>query len=418
MINNLFRNAKSMAIEKIAGLTKQLFSHTTTADNLKKILLSGELKALEDIAKKSPKKLINVESGFSSILGRQNLTAAEALVKMQKNKDVGKVFLTRNGYVPAYGNHIITKNMYSPEKRLALNTIPEEYVTKNSINLQGPDTQIYVPDESLNYWKDAFPKYQFNPLTAYEGKTYGPLHRVSSLPQKAVDSAMSSTALDDIIADRRGLASMAGGAISGMAGNALVNPNGDLSSYAAAGAGGAALGLGSRHLSGLGGFIGTGRQDLSKLVDDNLRAKTVKGMFGSNAVLAGSSPLGIALDSSDVDVFMPYRTRMMFDRAAQQVQANYPELIPSRLNSVRPDKQVFSGNVGGKDIDLVLGHGPKAIAFRDAFNAAKKKLTDVDRASIIAEKTRLKHAWILQQLRYKMYKNRVAKDLGLKQHYF
>lgn len=407
-----------MAQAKTAGLAKQLFSHTTSADNLKKILLSGELKALSSIAKKTPKAIINVESGFSPILGRQSLNATEALAKMEKNKDVGSVFLNRNGYMPGYGDHIISKNMYAPEKRLALNTIPEEYAVKGSVNLAGPDTAIHVPEKSLEYWRRNFPKYTFEPTSAYKGKVYGAGHRAAAMPSKVMDSVANSTVLDDVLSDRKGLAAMGGGAAAGMAGNALVNPDGDLSSYAAAGIAGGGLGLSARHMSGLGGYIGTGKQDLSRLTADNLDASTVKGMFGPNALLAGSSPLGIALDSSDVDVLMPYRSRAMFNRAKQQVMANYPELAPSKLNTTRPDKQVFSGKVNGKDIDLVLGHGDAPIGFRDAFNRARSKLTDLERSEIIAEKKRLKDSWFLGKLRYDMYKRRLAGDLGLKQHYF
>ncbi len=69
-------------------------------------------------------------------------------------------------------------------------------------------------------------------------------------------------------------------------------------------------------------------------------------------------------------------------------------------------------------MDLVFGKGEKALSYRDAYLRAKEELTDEQREAVRAEKARLKDAWFFKDLRYKNYKNHVAEQLGLKQHYF
>ena len=55
------------ASEKVA-LNKQLFTHATSADNLKKILGLGALLPLDVLAKKVPNAVIDAETGLTSLL--------------------------------------------------------------------------------------------------------------------------------------------------------------------------------------------------------------------------------------------------------------------------------------------------------------------------------------------------------------
>jgi len=143
----------------------------------------------------------------------------------------------------------------------------------------------------------------------------------------------------------------------------------------------------------------------------------VQEVFGPGARMAGSKPLGIDIGSSDTDILVPYSTDYLFNRAVKQMETA-PRFKPSALNASKIDKKVFSHKQDGRDIDIVLGKGEKAFAFRDAFDRAAKNLTDEKRAEIIKNKQLLMDAWILRNLRYKRYKNQVADDLGLRQYYF
>jgi len=145
--------------------------------------------------------------------------------------------------------------------------------------------------------------------------------------------------------------------------------------------------------------------------------EAVRRIFGDKALLAGSKPLGIDLAGSDTDILVPYKTDYFFTRAVRDMLKN-PDFRPSSLNAHRPGKQVFTYKDPQRDIDIVLARGGKGFSFRDAFLNVQKNLTDEQRALIIAEKERLKKAWFLKNMRYKKYKDRVAEELGLKQHYF
>ena len=65
-----------------------------------------------------------------------------------------------------------------------------------------------------------------------------------------------------------------------------------------------------------------------------------------------------------------------------------------------------------------LAYGPKAEKFRKAFAAARGRLTDEDRRRIINKKRELKESWFFPELRYKLYKKRLAGELGLRDAYF
>lgn len=144
-----------------------------------------------------------------------------------------------------------------------------------------------------------------------------------------------------------------------------------------------------------------------------------KRLFGRNAKLVGSEALGIAVpDSSDTDVFVPYKSRYHFERAIERMPKKYPTLVMNEASKNRQDKKTFTGKVNGKDMDVVLGYGDKAQRFNDAFTRAGTVLTPEQKAEVIKRKQELKNAWILPEWRYKRYKKQLAKDMGLADAYF
>ncbi len=145
---------------KIANtVAKKLLTHTTTEANLRKILQSGKLMPLKQLATERPNDLVNVEKAITSLLDRKTMPASEAAKAMKSIKEIDKLFLAEGGYLPAYGDHIIARNTYAPAKRKALNMIPNEYATDKAVNILDNDTTIFVPDNLIQYWKKRISKY-------------------------------------------------------------------------------------------------------------------------------------------------------------------------------------------------------------------------------------------------------------------
>ena len=405
---------------KIANtIAKKLLTHTTTEANLRKILQSGKLMPLKQLAAERPNDLVNVEKGITSLLDRKTMPASEAAKVMEGVKEIDKLFLTEGGYLPAYGDHIIAMNAHTPVKRKALNMIPNEYVTDKAVNVLSNDTSIFVPDNFIQHWKKEFPNINFKPKSEFSGKEYTRLHGLADLPSKAVDilsDEVSDTTVLRLLKDIGLLSPQAAyGAVGGVAAGAAVDDDYRPRDAVTAAMLGAALGAGHKNLRGIGGFFGNKKLNPELLA--NADAAYIKRLFGEQAISAGSKPLGINIDASDTDILSPYKTDFFYNRAIKDMIAN-PEFTPSKLNAIRPDKQVFTYKNNGKDIDVVLARGDKGFAFRDAFFNASKKLTDEQRAEIIAQKKALQDAWILKNLRYKRYKNQIADELGLREHYF
>ena len=362
--------------EKLAGIAdeliaKPLFAHATTASNLRKILESGALSPLKRLAENAANSVVDVESGLTSFGGRDALTAGEAAKTMAPYKDVDKLFLTREGYLPTYGDHIIAKNMPSPEKRVALNLMPQEYSTGKDVGLSGAD--VFVPDEVLPQWQKDYPGMSFKPRSAFTGKEYSRWHGAAELPGKLLQ----------MLKDK--VLSPAGHAAEGLARR---------------------LGI-SQKLDGMFANRGpvTTEQILAAHPDDLSR------LLGHKATPVGSSALGIALDSSDTDILLPFANEELFNKALADIPNRFPDLRPSTLNEGRPFK-VFKGKSGDKHVDLVFARGDPAFAYRDAVNTARRKLTDEQRYEILSEKERLKNAWLFPEMRYRNYKMNLARELG------
>lgn len=400
-------------------VAKKLLTHTTTEANLRKILQSGKLMPLKQLATERPNDLVNVEKAITSLLDRKTMPASEAAKAMKGVKEIDKLFLAEGGYLPAYGDYIVARKAYAPAKRKALNMIPNEYATDKAVNILDNDTTIFVPDNLIQYWKKEFPNINFRPKSEFSGKEYTRLHGLADLPNKTmgiVSDEMSNTTVLRLLKDLGLLSPQAAyGAVGGIVAGTAVDDNYSLKDGITAAMLGAALGAGHKNLRGIGGFFGNKKLNPELLA--NADDAYIKRIFGDQAILAGSKPLGINIGTSDTDILSPYKTDFFYNRAIKDMIAN-PEFTPSKLNAVRPDKQVFTYKNNGKDIDVVLARGDKGFAFRDAFLNASKNLTDEQRAEIIAQKKALQDAWILKNLRYKRYKNQIADELGLKEHYF
>lgn len=326
-------------LEKIAE--SHTFSHVTSDDGLARILESGRIKTIRHLAKENPDLEVEVEPLPIPFI-RQKLRAEDALSEMSGVKDVGKVFLTRNGYLPNYGDNVIVKRLSVPQRRTSLNTIPEEYVTGRAISVKN-NAEVYVPDHRLEEWRKGFQGVVFKPKSELALKPYTIKDRVLNYPGKVLEA------------------------------------------------------------------LGFNKQASSPV---NPRA------IGSTAFIGGSEGLGLSIDNSDVDIFAPYARQRDYDKALERVKALYPTLQERSSTINNPNKSTLTGVVNGTEIDVVLGVGSKAINFRDAYQSAKQSLTDDQRELIKARKKELKESWILPELRYKLYKNNLATQLGLKQHYF
>lgn len=144
----------------------------------------------------------------------------------------------------------------------------------------------------------------------------------------------------------------------------------------------------------------------------------LKKTIGRNAIPVGSTELGLATDSSDVDILVPYKRKHHWERAIERLRTKYPELQIGQYSANKPDKRVLTGPINGQTVDIVLAHGPKPMAFAQRFQQLKQELTPEQRQAIVNRKLELKNSLVLPEYRYKKYKKEVAEQLGLAQHYF
>jgi len=161
---------------------KSTYAHTTSLSTLMKMLGSGKIKSLRHIARETPGQELSVE--LLPIPVRLTLPASRAYRFMQGVKEPDKVFLTRNGYLPNYGDVVVTKRLGgSVAKHDAMNSIPEEYTTRRALSLKN-NANIYVPDEKLDEIKSQFAGYRFRPKSELGLQPYGLSDRVSALLSK------------------------------------------------------------------------------------------------------------------------------------------------------------------------------------------------------------------------------------------
>lgn len=324
-------------------LSKDLYAHATSEGNLLHMLKDGEIKSVRHLSVDSPETEVIAETLPIPFLRQTGKVSDVHDVMRRVNRDSDSIFLTRNRYLPTYGDHVIVKKLTHPLRRVSLNTIPDEYTTKRRLSLRSNAT-IYVPDDKVDWYTKEYPQYTFL------GKNSIPI------PE--------TTLLDRMVAYPNKLAEAAN----------LVKI--------------ASLPVNPRHIS-------------------------------RNALLSGSEGLGISLDgSSDVDIFVPYVKDSAYYRAIEKAKLLYPELKERASTAENPYKTTLSGIIRGKEVDLVFGKGEKALKFKEAYLKAKSSLAEKRRLEILAEKSRLKNAWVLPETRYALYKRDLANELGLKEHYF
>jgi hypothetical protein len=415
LANILADSVAEKVTEKLAG--RQLFTHATSANNLRKILDMGELMPLKELAKKMPNTAVNVENALTSLTGRNTMSAQAAAAAMDGIKEIDKVFLTKGGYLPHYGENIISRMAYSPKRRLALNLAPGEHTVTKGIPIKDKYTRIYVPDELLDTWRSEYPGVSFFPKSEFEGAVFNRVDGALDLPAKGLGAATS--ALNEVKQrvigkdlDRDALAEIG-------LGEELKYLLGDDASY-------------SKDILRNTGELLNNLNEVWKNVDTakinaigvnnipKLSEKEIKSIFGHNASLVGSEALGTAATNaaSDIDIALPFNSKFFYDRALKKLKKQFPDMVASPFNKGKTDKGVYTINVGGTPIDLALSLGPRGMKFRDGFNQVKSKLTQEQRAAIINEKNRLLSSWLLPRTRYKAYKRKLADELGLKDLYF
>ena len=191
---------KTVQEKTAAAPARQLFAHATGAENLRKILRSGSLRPLKDLAESNPELLVNVEKALTSLSQRPTLPAADAAKAMSGAKEIDKVFLTKGGYLPNYGDHIIARKALAPSRRQSLNLVPQEYVTDKAISIYDPGTAIFVPDEALSLWKKEFPKANILPKSKFEGQQYTRVQGAAELPKK-LQARLADTSVAKLIQD-------------------------------------------------------------------------------------------------------------------------------------------------------------------------------------------------------------------------
>jgi hypothetical protein len=156
-----------VALQQISDLIKtssDYYTHATSPDNLHKILSSGQLMSLKKLMVVNPETEVSVEPNRWNRI-RTSLAAGEALKIMDGRKHTDKVFLSRGGYVPSYGEHVILKQLKSPKQHLDFNLVPEEYVTRRSLSLKH-NAHVYVPDQEVFAWREKYPKTKIAPLSS------------------------------------------------------------------------------------------------------------------------------------------------------------------------------------------------------------------------------------------------------------
>ncbi|MBR4608798.1 MAG: hypothetical protein IKO41_21640 [Lachnospiraceae bacterium] len=161
---------------------KSIYAHTTSMSSLMKMLGSGKIKSLRHIARETPDQELSVEPLPVPI--RFSMPASRAYRFMMGIKEPDKVFLTRNGYLPNYGDVVVTKNLGGAVVRHnALNSIPEEFTTRRALSLRN-NANIYIPDEKLQEVSSQFRGYKFRPKSELQLQPYGLADRVRALLSK------------------------------------------------------------------------------------------------------------------------------------------------------------------------------------------------------------------------------------------
>lgn len=169
------------------GQGRDIYAHTTSLGNLRRILDSGgSVLSLRHMAQRMPDSEISVEP--LPVPVRTTLRAAEAYSRMKGIKDTDSIFLTRSGYLPNYGDVVITKNLSGGTVRPGnrLNSIPEEFTTRRPLSLRHNST-IFVPEEHLDELRKAYPRLRLFPKGELMLRSFGLKDRAGAFYDKVMD---------------------------------------------------------------------------------------------------------------------------------------------------------------------------------------------------------------------------------------
>lgn len=341
---NTYLSDKRDAVEKQANY----FAHSTSRDNIENILRDGAIYPLSKVVQNNQDKMVSVEPTKSR--KRELMRASDAIDKMKGVKDVDSIFLSRDGYVPSYGEHIIVKNLKHPKFNSRINLVPNEYKTQRPLSLKHNAT-VYVPDEEVNTLSMKYPNIKMMPLSQIPLKRLGAPDVAKTFMQKLLSTSSMGKIAEDM------------GIIPSIS---------------------------------------------------NTRERLLK-MLGPDAIQAGSTGLGLSIDTSDIDLFMPVKSSDQLDKKRADILQHYPCLKDSPYNK-NPNRRLLRGVIDGYGVDIALGTGEAAAKYRDTYLNAKNTLTDAQRATIIANKARLKRALLFPEKRYGRYKAKVDKSLGIERY--
>lgn len=206
-------------------MPEHIVAHATSRDSLEKILQSGKIKTLTHIVQENPEAEVHVEP-YPGLRLRRKMRAEDARKYLDRRGNTDKVFLTRAGYDPRYGEYVIRKRLTSPVDHTGLTFIPNEVTTPKALSVRSNAT-VFVPEGELQGWREKFPdvpiqskdELDLRPFTwgdrigAFSGKlkkrltkeaaqsldrlSESQLHRRVSTKAGSVGSAALGTAVDD-----------------------------------------------------------------------------------------------------------------------------------------------------------------------------------------------------------------------------
>lgn len=145
--------------------------------------------------------------------------------------------------------------------------------------------------------------------------------------------------------------------------------------------------------------------------------KDIQKILSRNATIVGSEGIGINVQgASDRDILVPYKTKAGYDRLKEKLENNNFGLQGSAYNSRKRDGySVYSRKDGDVDVDVALVHGGKSLGLVNHIRTLRNTLSEEEKSKIIADKERLQNAWFFRDTRYKNYKRKVDRELGLTQ---
>lgn len=153
------------------------------------------------------------------------------------------------------------------------------------------------------------------------------------------------------------------------------------------------------------------RDRINKVMEKTSAKKDVL----ADAHLFGSRALGIQLpNKSDNDYNITVGSyEEAIDRSIELLK-HYPDFKASMFNE--PEKRnilVYKGSIDGVPTDIVFNWSEEQKDLDKVFERANEKLTDERRKEIIDTKVKLKNSFWFPETRYRNYKYKVNKELGV-----